>query len=114
MPEARGQRNGAMKVIVARTPASLELDVFAVELPVRMDLDRAVVGVVSTDDHATAVADHVEALLDSVGRAAGFDDDVHAPTAGETAHRLETRRRRKIEAECGGCAHSLRIVEPGG
>src|SRR5262245_33243706 len=71
--EARRECHSPMEVIVARTPAALELDVFAVELPMRMDLDRSVIGVMPAHDHAAAVAHHIEALLDGVGRTAGFD-----------------------------------------
>src|SRR5262245_13826381 len=109
--EARGQGDRPMKVIVARTPAALELDVFAVQLPVRMDLDRPVIRVMSADDHTSAVTHHVETLLDGVGRTAGFDHDVNTTTTGETAHCLETRDRREIETQgrCG--AHLGRVFE---
>ena len=73
-----------MKVVVARAPAPLEFDVLAIDLPVRVDLDRSVVGVVTADDHATAVAHHVESLRDRVGCAARFDHDVDAATTGES------------------------------
>jgi hypothetical protein len=55
-----------MEVIVPRAPTPLDLDVFAVDLPMRMNLHRTVVGVVATHDHAAAVAHHVEALFDRV------------------------------------------------
>src|SRR5262245_5718799 len=100
-----------MEVVVPRAPAPLELDVFAIDLPVRMNFDRAVVGVVTAYDHPSAVSHHVEALLDRVGGAARFDHNVDAAAAGQTAHGFETAIRREIEAECRCRAHFSSVVE---
>src|SRR5919198_425122 len=51
----RGELHGAMEVMVLRTPTAVNLNVLAIDLPVRMDLDRSVVGVVAADDDASAV-----------------------------------------------------------
>src|SRR6185503_20482040 len=59
---ARRQRHRAMEMIVARTPAALYLDVLAVQLPVRVDVDRSVVGILAAHHHAAAVAYEIERL----------------------------------------------------
>src|SRR5205809_51034 len=78
---AGGELDGAMKVIVARAPAAAQLHVLAVDLEMRMHFNRTVVGVVTADHHAPAVAHHVETLGNGLRRTARFDDDVHTTTA---------------------------------
>ena len=79
-----------MKVMVLRAPAAMDLDVLAIDLPMRVNLDGSVVGVVTADHDAAAVAHHVECLGDRIGTAAGFDDDVRASIARCRANRGET------------------------
>ena len=45
-----------MEVLVPRAPAAAKLDVFSVDLKMRMNLDRSIVRVVSADDQAATVA----------------------------------------------------------
>src|SRR3954468_20522674 len=79
--EAGRELDGAMEVVVLRAPAAVDLDVLAVDLPVRVNLDGTVVRVVAADDDAAAVANDVERLRDGVRAAARFDDDVGTATA---------------------------------
>ena len=76
-----------MEVVVLRAPAAVDLDVFSVDLPVRMDLDRTIVGVMATNDDASAVTHHVERLGYGIRAAARLDDDVGTPATGRVAHR---------------------------
>ncbi len=78
---ARGDGHGAVEVRVVAAPHAADLDVLAVHLEVRVDLDRAVVGVVAADDDAAAVADHVERVRHRLGRARRLDRDIRAVPA---------------------------------
>src|SRR5205823_14426199 len=60
IPESGGKLHGAMEVVVLRAPAAVDLDVLAIDLPVRVDLDRTIIGVVPADDDASTVSYHVE------------------------------------------------------
>src|SRR5258708_38985797 len=97
MLKARRQGDRSMKVLVARSPAAVQLDVFAIDLPVWMNLHRAIVGVVAADDHSTAVAHHVERLRNRLGRAARLDDDIHAATTGDSPDLRQPLFRRYVE-----------------
>src|SRR6185437_13820757 len=81
-----GERYGAVEVIVPCAPAAFQFDVLAIELPVRVNLHRTVVGVVAADHDTAAVAHHVERLRHGVRRAARFDHDVGTASASELAH----------------------------
>src|SRR6185503_5660990 len=99
-------------MIISRAPAALELDMLAIELPVRVDLDRPIVRVVSADDHAAAVADDVEALGDRGRGTTCFDDDVYPPTSRERANGGESVLGRNVEPERRRRAHFLGVLEP--
>src|SRR5687767_12849142 len=58
----------------------------AVDLPVRMDLDGTIVGVMTAHHDAAAVANDVERLAHGVGMPAGLDHDVDAAAAREAMH----------------------------
>ena len=95
-----------MEMIVAHSPTSLDLDVLAIELPVRMNLDGAIVRVVATHDHAPAIANHVEPLRNGVRCAAGLDDDIHAAAARCATHGLEPVARGHVERKSRRRAHA--------
>ena len=60
---SRGELHPAMEMRVVRSPATPDLDVLAIDLPVRIDRDLTVIGVLPHDDHPAAVT-HAAAAFD--------------------------------------------------
>ena len=106
-------REGAEEVARLAAPAAADLEVLAVDLPVRVDLAVADVGVVPGDDVAPADAREIQSLGDGRGGAGGFDHDVRAFAVGRVEHGLAPavgRRGLEIERDVG--AHLAREREP--
>jgi len=98
-------------LVGVRVPSHSYLHMLAVDLPVRVDLDRTVVGVVAADDDAAAVTDHVERLRDGIGAATRFDDDIHAATARRRVNGVEPILTRHLEAKGVRRSHAAREGE---
>ena len=64
----------------------------------RMNLHRAVIGIMAADDHSAAVPNHIESLWNRFRRTARLDDDVHSTTARE----LPAERLSRIRQLTGG------------
>ena len=82
-------RHGAVKVREVRAPAAAQLDVLAVDLPVRVDADIAVVRVVAADHDPSPIAHEIERLGHRLGSPRCLDHDVDAEPAGDVTDRLQ-------------------------
>src|SRR5437868_1237157 len=98
-------------MVVPRPPAALDLDVLAVELPVGIEVDAAVVGVVSAHDDSSPVADDVHRLSHRFRNARRLDDDIRATTTRDAAHGVGPGAGGDIEPDGPGGAHATRIVQ---
>src|SRR4029078_10876990 len=72
----------AQKVPRLASPASANLEVLAVDLPVRVDRGRPDVGVVSRNHVTSAITNQIQPFPDPPGRPGGLDDDVEPFAVG--------------------------------
>src|SRR5688572_32688382 len=94
------ERERAQKVSGVAAPAAADLQMLAVDLPVRVDGARPDVGVVAGDDVAAAVAHEIQSFFDGARRAGCLDGDVYAFSMRSREHCFESRiRRRRVEIE---------------
>src|SRR5512143_2625004 len=79
-----------MEVLVSRAPAAAQLDMLSVDLPMRVNLDRAVVGVMPTHDHTPAITNQIERLAHRIRIAARLDHYIEPAAACKGMPEVET------------------------